>query len=454
MGDSITNISPIDGRYESKTRELKEIFSEYGLIRFRILVELRWFLFQRDELNFFLLDHGKLNSFLSIFNDFNAEKAEKVKKIEKTTNHDVKAIEYYLNEELEKLGAGDLKDYVHWGLTSEDVTNNAIAFMLVSGRRVIMNFLEDLLEKIEELGFEYKNTPMMSHTHGQPASPTTVGKEFINFAWRLREQKNKLQEIEVQGKLNGASGNFNAHHLDRPEINWIKASRKFISEYLNLKPQIWSTQINNYSYVSEILHCLVRISCIIQDLNRDMWLYISIFYLKQKIKDGEVGSSTMPHKVNPIDFENSEGNIEIGIAVMEKMATKLLVSRMQRDLSDSTTLRNLGSCFAYLLIAIKSTLKGLGKIEINSQEIETQLENNWSLMAEPIQTVMRSEKITGGYDMLKALTRGRKINRKIIVDFIEELNLPEEKAERLKQGPYHYTGLAEKLVDEYFEAFS
>ena len=451
MGDSITNISPIDGRYEGKTRELNRIFSEYGLIRFRTLVELQWFFFLKKELGFFRLTDATENLFSSIFEEFHPEDASRIKNIEKQTNHDVKAVEYFLGEKLDMLEAGDLKDWIHWALTSEDVTNNAIALMLTSGKQIIINLLEDLLEKIENLGFKYKNTPMMSQTHGQPASPTTVRKEFINFAWRLREQKDKLEQIEIQGKLNGASGNFNAHHLDRPEIDWIKASEKFISQYLHLKPQIWSTQINNYSYISEILHCLVRISCIIQDLNRDMWLYISLFYFKQKVEKGEVGSSTMPHKVNPIDFENSEGNIDVGVAMMEKLATKLLVSRMQRDLSDSTTLRNLGSCFGYLLIAIKSTLKGLGKIEVNNQIISYQLENNWSLMAEPIQTVMRSEKISGGYDMLKALTRGRKINQKIITDFIGELNLPEEKAKRLKKGPYYYTDLAEKLVDEYFK---
>ena len=450
--DKLKALSVLDGRYEPVTNPLCDIFSEYGLIKHRIIVEIQWLKFLTNDLKLAKIQSQDLQKLDNIIADFHSGSAEQVKGIEKTTNHDVKAVEYFIKEKLATAGLSSIKEWVHFSCTSEDINNTAYALMLKKGRDFAAGTVDDLLKRMEDLGRQYKSIPMMSRTHGQPASPTTVGKEFINFAWRIREEVKKFKETDIQGKFNGATGNFNAHAFVFPQIDWIEASRKFLSEYLGITPLLYTTQINPYNYISTLLHNLIRIAAIIIDLDRDMWGYISLGYFKQKVKEGEVGSSTMPHKVNPIDFENSEGNMGIAISMAEHLAVKLLQSRFQRDLSDSTVLRNLGAIFGYLQIGLKSSLKGLGRIDLNQDIIENDLENNQELLAEPIQTAMRVFGEENPYEKLKILTQGKKITRKSLDEFIDKLEkVPPDFKIRMKQlHVNNYVGIAEKLVDEYF----
>ena len=450
--DNIKNISVVDGRYAGYVKELKDIFSEYGLIKKRVFVEIKWLIYLSRELKLYELSEKEENRLFDIYNEFDKKSALKIKDIEKKTNHDVKAVEYYIKKSLEKINLNRLKEWVHFSCTSEDINNTSYALMMKEGKNILLGNMSKLLSKIEKIAKKYKNIPMMAKTHGQPASPTTVGKEFINFAYRLKEEKKELEKHLVEGKFNGATGNYNAHHFAFDNINWIEKNEKFIKDYLNIKPILFTTQINPYSYFSKFFHILIRFSSILIDFDRDMWGYISFDYFKQKLKEGEVGSSTMPHKVNPIDFENSEGNLGISISLMEHLSTKLLNSRFQRDLTDSTVLRNIGLVFSYQLIAMKKTLNGLDKIEINKSKIKEDLKNNMELLAEPIQTVMRVYGVENPYEKMKKLTRGKKITKKKLEEFIDGLDkIPNQvKAKMKKLTPEKYTGLAEKLVDEYF----
>jgi adenylosuccinate lyase len=450
--DKIKSISVLDGRYGKLTLNLQDIFSEYGLIRHRVIVEVKWLIFLVGDLKLAQVSKQDIKKIDAIAKTFDVESALAVKKIEKTTNHDVKAVEYYIKEKLIETGLDSIKEWVHFSCTSEDINNTSYALMLKEGRKPAVETLSQVLVNIEELGKKYRSIPMISRTHGQPATPTTVGKEFVNFAWRIRRELKTIENTEILAKMNGATGNFNAHHFVFPHIDWIEESQRFISTHLGVKPLLFTTQINPYSHISELLHAMIRASSIIIDLNRDMWGYISLGYFKQKLKKGEIGSSTMPHKVNPIDFENSEGNMGMAISIMEHLAVKLLNSRFQRDLTDSTVLRNLGAVFGYFLIGLKSTLKGLGKIELNPNVIEKDIAENPELLAEPIQTAMRVFNEKNPYEKLKDLTQGKKITQKELDGFIDRLEtLPPDYKKRMKDLTVDkYIGLAKELVDRYF----
>lgn len=454
--DNILAISVFDGRYRHYTKDLNEIFSEYGLIRHRVFVEIQWLKFLFQELAVEAVTEDDIKHMDSIVSGFSPDDAHVIKDIEKETNHDVKAVEYYIKQRLADMGMPHLKEWVHFACTSDDINNTSYALMLKKGREKLADHLGAVIDKIESYARAYKAIPMMSRTHGQPATPTTAGKEFINFAWRLRVELTNLKLLYVHAKMNGASGNFNAHAFVLPDVDWIAASEKFISQYLGLTPILYTTQINPNNYIADILHNLIRIASTIIDLDRDMWGYISLGYFKQKTVAGEVGSSTMPHKVNPIDFENSEGNMGMAISIMEHLAVKLLNSRFQRDLTDSTVLRNLGAVWGYLVIGLKSTIKGLNKIEINDDILDSDLESNPELLAEAIQTAMRAYKEENPYEKLKGLTRGRRICKEDINRFVDSLEkVPETFKNRIKNlKMQQYTGLAEKLVDHYFSKTS
>ncbi|NOY70320.1 MAG: adenylosuccinate lyase [Deltaproteobacteria bacterium] len=449
---SITSLSALDGRYQGAVAPVADIFSEYGLIRHRVFVEIKWLKFLAHDLALCHVNDSEIARIDAIYEKFGPEQARSVKEIEKKTNHDVKAVEYYIRQRLEETGLLQLREWVHFACTSEDINNCSYALMLEKGRLVINDALSAVIVRLEDMAKKYKSLPMMARTHGQPATPTTLGKEFVNFAWRLSMEAEKFRSATLSCKMNGASGNFNAHVFAFPNIDWIGACQKFISRDLGLAPLLYTTQINPYHYIAELLHVLTRIAATLLDLNRDAWGYISMGYFRQKIRAGEVGSSTMPHKVNPIDFENSEGNMGLAVCLMNHIAVKLLQSRFQRDLSDSTVLRNLGVIFGYLLVGFKSTLKGLDKIEVNEDVIAGDLVANPALVAEPIQTVMRVYGVENAYEKLKALTRGRELKRETIGRFIDGLDgLPEAVRARMKAlGAADYTGLAEALVDNYF----
>lgn len=451
--ESVTALSVLDGRYKRLTKELRDTFSEYGLIKYRIKVEVEWLKFLVRELNVAEIPEDSLKKVDGIFETFDAESALLVKNIERTTNHDVKAVEYYIKERLDEAGLSEIREWVHFSCTSDDINNTAYALMMKEGISIALSNMKEVLKKIEELALKYKSDPMMSRTHGQPATPTTTGKELVNFAWRLKKEISILESIEIEGKMNGATGNFNAHWVAFPDIDWIEAEKTFVSKYLGIKPLLYTTQINPNNYIAESLHSMIRAASIIIDLDRDMWGYISLGYFKQKLKEGEVGSSTMPHKVNPIDFENSEGNMGIAISMMEHLSVKLLNSRFQRDLTDSTVLRNMGALFGYYLIGLKNTLKGLGKVELNSEMLKKDLDENQELLAEPIQTVMRVYGEENPYEKLKELTRGVSITKESLESFIDSLEkVPDDVKKRMKTlTPATYTGLAEKLVDTYFK---
>ncbi|MBF0241565.1 MAG: adenylosuccinate lyase [Desulfamplus sp.] len=467
MESLLKALSPLDGRYRQMTAELNDIFSEYGLIRQRVYVEIEWLKFIIKDLNLAshslqskstaqtssdlsLLDLSKIES---ILNNFTPLDAQKIKEIESTTNHDVKAVEYFIKEKLVDFGLSDIVEWVHFACTSDDINNISYSLMVKQGRDVIVKYQSDLVKKIEEKALEYKSITMMGRTHGQPATPTTVGKEFVNFAWRIKKELDLLKGASIEAKINGATGNYNAHQFVFPHIDWIEAGKRFLSDHLGLEPLLFTTQINPNSYLSFILHTMVRSAAITVDFDRDMWGYISLGYFKQRLKKGETGSSTMPHKVNPIDFENSEGNMGLAISMMEHLAVKLQKSRFQRDLSDSTVLRSLGSAFGYYLIGIKNAIKGIGKIEVNVDAIAKDLEENQELLAEPFQTAMRVYGEPNPYERLKELTRGQKIGKKELDRFVTSLEkVPEDFKQKMKSlTPSSYTGLAEKLVDQYFK---
>ncbi len=448
----LKSLTSLDGRYQKSVEELRDIFSEFGLMKSRVFVEVQWFKFLAADLKVFTVANDKLKEIDHIVDGFDLKDAQEIKDIEKTTNHDVKAVEYFLKKKFVALGLEELQEWIHFSCTSADINNTSYALMLKEGRGFLLNSFQETLTRCEDLAKQYKSVPMMSRTHGQPATPTTVGKEFVNFAWRIKRELEILERLPIEAKFNGATGSFNAHHFVYPDIDWIQASQKYLSEYLGVTPLLYTIQINPNNYISELLHCLIRLSSILIDLDRDMWGYISLGYFKQKLKAGEVGSSTMPHKVNPIDFENSEGNLGLGISLMQHLSTKLLNSRFQRDLTDSTVMRNLGAVFGYVLLGIKSTQKGLNKIDINEEGIAADLNNNWELLAEPIQTVMRVYGEENPYEKLKELTRGVKISQKELVAFVDNLkNVPEDVKQRMRAlTPSSYVGVAEQLVDRYF----
>lgn len=441
-------LSPLDGRYNEKVTELTDIFSEAGLIRSRVAVEVEWLIFLCNTLKLEGAGHlekMEVESLRKLYVQFQDEFAEEVKELEKTTNHDVKAVEYFLQKALTVLGREDLVPFIHFACTSEDINNLAYAQMTKAGIQVLSKNIETLLSKIKTLADENRKTPMMSRTHGQPATPTTVGKEFKNIGARLYRQYEQLQKAEVLGKINGATGNFNAHVVAYPKIDWIDASRKFV-EHLELGWQRYTTQIEPHDYLAEIFDIMRRANTVIMDASRDIWAYISYGYFKQKVVAGEVGSSTMPHKVNPIDFENAEGNLGIANALLGHFSEKLPLSRMQRDLTDSTVLRNIGLGFGYSLLAYKSFLKGLNKLEVNEARLAEDLDKNWALLAEPIQTVLRRYGVKDAYEQLKALTRGAEVNQETIHAFVKELDIPEDAKKRLMDlTPAKYIGLASDL---------
>jgi adenylosuccinate lyase len=443
----LTAISPIDGRYGSKTTDLRPIFSEYGLIRHRVMVEVRWLqMLSRDsglpEVPAFG-EHAD-NLLNNIVEKFDIEDAQRVKNIERTTNHDVKAVEYFLKEKIQ--GNAELEavsEFIHFACTSEDINNLAYALMLKEARtQVVLPALDQLVDAVAAMGRDFAEIPMLSRTHGQPASPTTLGKEMANVAYRLKRQREQLKAVPILGKINGAVGNYNAHLSAYPELDWQGMAEKFVTG-LGLEWNPYTTQIEPHDYVAEFFDALARFNTILIDFDRDIWAYISNNYFKQKTVEGEVGSSTMPHKVNPIDFENSEGNLGVANAVFGHLAAKLPISRWQRDLTDSTVLRNLGVGIGYSLIAYSSTMRGIGKLEVNEAKLLDDLDGNWEVLAEPIQTVMRRYGIEKPYEKLKALTRGKRVDAAGMAEFIDTLELPDEvKAEMKKWTPANYIGNA------------
>jgi adenylosuccinate lyase len=442
---SLTAISPVDGRYGSKTAALRHIFSEYGLIRLRVKVEVKWLASlaahpQISEVP--ALSKKAAKALDAIAQNFDIADAERVKEIEATTNHDVKAVEYFLKErvaEVEELAA--ISEFIHFALTSEDINNLAHGLMLDEARgSILVPAMGEVITAIRELASEHAEVPMLSRTHGQPASPTTLGKEMANFAFRLERQQQQLSRVELMGKSNGAVGNYNAHLAAYPDIDWAGHAREFV-ESLGLVWNPCTAQIEPHDYIAELGSAIGRFNTILIDFDRDVWGYISLGYFKQRAIPGEVGSSTMPHKVNPIDFENSEGNLGLANAVMDHLAAKLPISRWQRDLSDSTVLRNLGTGIAHAIIAYRSTLKGMSKLEVDSVALAKDLDNNWAILAEPIQTVMRRYGIANPYEKLKQLTRGESIDAKTLAAFVDALEIPDEAKARLRAlRPATYLG--------------
>jgi len=447
---SLTAISPVDGRYAGRVTELRHLFSEYALIKHRVIVEIRWlqFLAATDAIAEVppLSQHAQ-SVLEDVIAKFDVEDAQRVKNIERTTNHDVKAVEYFLKEKTAgNAELAKISEFWHFACTSEDINNLSHALMLASARsHVLLPLMDELIVALRRLANDNAAVPMLAHTHGQPASPTTIGKEFANVVYRLCRQHDQLKTISILGKINGAVGNYNAHCTAYPDLDWPALAEQFVTS-LGLEFNPMTIQIEPHDYMAEMFHCLVRFNNIVLDLDRDIWTYIAFAYFKQKTVAGEVGSSTMPHKVNPIDFENSEGNLGIANAIFDHLANKLPISRMQRDLTDSTVLRNLGVGLAHCLIAYHSTLKGLGKLEINHERLSADLDANWEVLAEPIQTVMRRYGVPEPYEKLKALTRGQRISRESLQAFIDTLEIPDAEKQRLKQlTPAGYIGLAESL---------
>lgn len=450
---ALTAISPVDGRYGNKTTELRSIFSEYGLLKYRVEVEVRWLqaLSNHPEITEVPQFDDAANALLdSIVAEFNEADAQRIKDIERTTNHDVKAVEYFLKEKVQGNAAlNAVNEFIHFACTSEDINNLSHALMLRAARdEVILPWCNKLVDAIDALAGEYLNVPMMARTHGQPASPTTMGKEMANVKARLARQVKQIEAVELLGKINGAVGNYNAHLSAYPDIDWHAFSEKFVTS-LGITWNPYTTQIEPHDYIAELFDAIARFNTIILDFDRDVWGYIALGHFKQKTIAGEIGSSTMPHKVNPIDFENSEGNLGLANAVFAHLATKLPVSRWQRDLTDSTVLRNLGVGVGYALIAYQATLKGISKLQVNEQSLLDELNDNWELLAEPIQTVMRRYGIEKPYEKLKELTRGKKVNQQIIAEFIDNLALPEEAKVALKaMTPANYIGMAKQLTEQ------
>jgi adenylosuccinate lyase len=448
--DNLTSISPIDGRYSDKTSPLKAIFSEFGLIKYRLLVEVRWLEAMSNNPHIPEVPTFSPQSnaaLLAIAKNFSLDDAKAIKKIERTTNHDVKAVEYFLKEKISSIPElQKVSEFIHFACTSEDINNLSHALMLENGRQVLIEDMRSTLSLITDLAKDNAEVAMLSRTHGQTASPTTLGKEMANFSYRLNRQINQLKDVQIMGKFNGAVGNFNAHLSAYSEIDWQSVSKDFI-ENLGINYAPYSSQIESHDYIAEYFHVLNRFNTILIDFCRDIWGYISLGYFTQKTIEGEIGSSTMPHKVNPIDFENAEGNLGLAIAIGEHFATKLPISRWQRDLTDSTVLRNLGVSCAHSIISYASICKGIKKLEINESKLTEDLNKAWEVLAEPIQTVMRRYGVENPYEKLKALTRGKKIDAKIINDFISTLEIPLEAKEELhKLTPMNYIGDAIKLA--------
>ena len=445
--DALTAISPIDGRYRSKTAPLADFFSEYALIRYRVRVEIEYFItlceLPLPQLASF--DHQLFSSLRKIYQDFSEADAARVKDIEKVTNHDVKAVEYFIKEEFDKIGnLEQYKEFIHFGLTSQDINNTSVPLSIKEAmEQVYVPVVEQLIEQLRAYAEEWKEVPMLAKTHGQPASPTRLGKEVMVFVYRLEQQLQSLKAVPVTAKFGGATGNHNAHHVAYPQYDWKAFGNRFVSEKLGLSREQYTTQISNYDWLGAIFDAMRRINTIVIDLDRDFWMYISMEYFKQKIKAGEVGSSAMPHKVNPIDFENSEGNMGIANAVLQFLAAKLPVSRLQRDLTDSTVLRNVGVPMGHALIALQSTLKGLGKLILNKEKVAQDLDNTWAVVAEAIQTILRREAYPHPYEALKALTRtNEKMTEATIHAFIQQLDVtPEVKEELMAITPHNYTGI-------------
>jgi len=444
----LTALSPLDGRYETKTAALRGHFSEYGLIRARVLVEIRWLMHlaaQPDIPDVPSFSAKARAALEQLAEGFSEADAARVKQIEATTNHDVKAVEYFLKEKTRDLAeVAKVSEFIHFACTSEDINNLAYALMLRAARaQVLLPAMDTLIAALDALATQHADQPMLARTHGQPASPTTVGKEFANVAYRLRRQRDQVAMVPLLGKINGAVGNYNAHLAAYPDVDWETVARAFV-EGLGLSWNPYTTQIEPHDYLAELFHAVLRFNSVLLDFDRDVWGYIALGYFKQKVKSGEVGSSTMPHKVNPIDFENSEGNLGLANALLEHLAAKLPVSRFQRDLSDSTVLRNLGVAFGYCLLAYDSAQKGLDKLEVNPPRLEEDLEQNWEVLAEPIQTVMRRYGLEQPYEQLKALTRGKAgVTQATLREFIEGLTLPADAKQRLLAlTPRGYTGNA------------
>ena len=443
----LTAISPIDGRYRSKTEKLSQYFSEYALIKYRVKVEIEYFItlceIPLPQLKNF--DKTLFNQLRGIYKDFTIDDAERVKEIEKTTNHDVKAVEYFIKEQLDKIGDfSDYKEFVHFGLTSQDINNTSVPLSLKDAlNETYYPAIEELIDQLKAYAEEWADIPMLAKTHGQPASPTRLGKEVMVYVYRLSEQLNNLKNCKITAKFGGATGNFNAHHVAYPQYNWKEFANNLVAQKLGLQREEWTTQISNYDNLGALFDAMRRINTIIIDLDRDFWMYVSMEYFKQKIKAGEVGSSAMPHKVNPIDFENSEGNLGIANAILAHLSAKLPVSRLQRDLTDSTVLRNIGVPMGHALIAVTSTLKGLRKLLLNTDAINRDLDNTWAVCAEGIQTILRREAYPNPYEALKALTRtNNAITEQSIKDFIDQLDVEERVKEELRKiTPHTYTGL-------------
>ena len=445
--DLLTAISPIDGRYRGKTEALANYYSEFALIRYRVRVEIEYFItlceLPLPQLASF--DHALFDRLRDIYRNFDENEAQRVKDIEKITNHDVKAVEYFIKEEFDKIGGLDAyKEFIHFGLTSQDINNTSVPLSVKESlEQVYYPQVEELIAQLQTYADEWKDVPMLAKTHGQPASPTRLGKEIMVYVYRLTEQLNSLKACKITAKFGGATGNYNAHHVAYPQFDWKAFGNKFVSEKLGLEREQYTTQISNYDYLGAIFDAIRRINTIIIDLDRDFWMYISMEYFKQKIKAGEVGSSAMPHKVNPIDFENSEGNLGIANAILQFLAQKLPVSRLQRDLTDSTVLRNIGVPLGHGVIAIQSTLKCLRKLILHEEKLQEDLNNTWAVVAEAIQTILRREAYPHPYEALKALTRTNKhMTEETIHEFIQGLNVSDSvKAELMAITPSNYTGI-------------
>ena len=446
--DMLTAISPIDGRYREKTKELAGYFSEYALIRYRVRVEIEYFItlceLPLPQLQDF--DHSLFEPLRDIYRNFTEQDAQRVKDIEKVTNHDVKAVEYFIKEKITVLSgfSAEAKEFIPFGLTSQDINNTSVPLSIKEAlEQVYYPMVEELIEQLNDYAEQWKQVPMLAKTHGQPASPTRLGKEVMVYVYRLEEQLRALKDTPITAKFGGATGNYNAHHVAYPQYDWREFGNKFVSEKLGLEREQWTTQISNYDWLGAIFDAMRRINTIIIDLDRDFWMYISMEYFKQKIKAGEVGSSAMPHKVNPIDFENSEGNMGIANAVLGFLAQKLPVSRLQRDLTDSTVLRNVGVPMGHAVIAIQSTLKGLRKLILNEEKLQADLDNTWAVVAEAIQTILRREAYPNPYEALKALTRtNQKMTEQTIHEFIQGLDVNDDiKNELMEITPSNYTGI-------------
>ena len=442
---SLTAISPIDGRYRGKVEVLENYYSEYALIRYRVKVEIEYFiaLCELPLPQLAGVDHALFGELRDIYAKFSVDDAQRVKDIESVTNHDVKAVEYFIKEQFDRLGLVQYKEFIHFGLTSQDINNTSVPMLIRDSlHEAYLPLLDEMVGLLNQYAEEWKDIPMLAKTHGQPASPTCLGKEIRVFAYRLEKQIELLKQVPVSGKFGGATGNFNAHRVAFPDRDWRAFAKKFLNESLGIEREEWTTQISNYDNLAALFDAMARINTIMIDLDRDMWQYISMEYFKQKIKAGEVGSSAMPHKVNPIDFENSEGNLGLANAILNHLAGKLPVSRLQRDLTDSTVLRNVGVPLAHMMIALHSTLKGLHKLLLNEAAISRDLDNMWNVVAEAIQTILRREGYEKPYETLKALTRtNSKVDAESIASFIDTLKVSDAVKEELKAiTPHNYTG--------------